>query len=108
MSSPNNSPSLTMEEIPPATTPLWLISHFEAQLQDPRPQNQGGLSQLLTIHPTEPSRRATLNHLAKSGVEDGPIDRTSHHTIESLVSSLHAELRQPRLIPSSGSFPILL
>ena len=108
MSSLNISPSLTMEEIPPGANPLWVMSHFEAQLQDPRPQNQGGPSQLLTIHPTESSRRAALNRLAKSGVDDGPIDRTAHHTIESLVSSLHAELRQPRLISSSGAFPILL
>ena len=79
-----------MEEIPPATTPLWLISHFESQLRDPRSMTQGGPPQLLTIHPTESSRRAALNHLAKSGLDDGPIDRTAHHTLDSLLSSLHA------------------
>ena len=102
------SPAITMEEIPPAATPLWLISHFESQLRDPRSMTQGGPPQLLTIHPTESSRRAALNHLAKSGLDDGPIDRTAHHTLDSLLSSLHAELRQPRLIPSSGPFSILL
>ena len=108
MSSSIISNSLTMEEIPPGETPSWLMSHFEAQLIDPRPQSQGGPPQLLTIHPSEGSRRAILNSLAKSGYEDGPIDRNAHHTLDSLVTSLHTELRQPRLISSKGPFSILL
>ncbi len=104
----SNCHTITMEEIPPAHIPEWLTSHFLQQMQDPRPLNRGGPAQLLTIHPTESARRATLNHLAKGGKKDGPIDRTSHHTLDSLVSSLHAELRLPRLLPSGGLFSILL
>jgi hypothetical protein len=101
-------PSLTMEEIPPGYSPGWLLSHFLHQSQDPRSLNQGGPSQLLIIHSTEASRRATLNQLAGDADIDGPVDRTSHHTLDSLVASLHAELRQPRLLPASGPFSILL
>ncbi len=108
VSSSNISTNITMEEIPPGEAPLWLISHFESQLVDPRSNSQGGPSQILTIHPTEASRRAILNSLAKSSKEDGPIDRNAHHTLDSLVTSLHAELRQPRLISSKGPFSILL
>jgi hypothetical protein len=104
----SNCQTITMEEIPPAHAPEWLTSHYLLQMQDPRPLNSGGPAQLLTIHPTESARRATLNHLAKGGKQDGPIDRTSHHTLDSLVSSLHAELRLLRLLPSDGPFSILL
>jgi len=104
----SSSPTITMEEIPPAHVPEWLSLHFEEQMQDPRSLNRGGPAQLLTIHPTESARRATLNNLAKGGKKDGPIDRTIHHTLDSLVSSLHAELRLPRLLPAGGPFSILL
>jgi len=104
----SNCQTITMEEIPPAYTPEWLAGHYLLQMQDPRPLNRGGPAQLLTIHPTESARRATLNRLAKGGKQDGPIDRTSHHTLDSLVSSLHTELRLLRLLPSDGPFSILL
>ncbi|HIG20670.1 MAG TPA: hypothetical protein EYQ78_07940, partial [Candidatus Poseidoniales archaeon] len=61
MQEASNFQTITMEEIPPAYTPEWLTSHYLLQMQDPRPLNRGGPAQLLTIHPTESGRRATLN-----------------------------------------------
>ena len=123
--------SITMEQVPKGGTPEWLTSHFESQSKDPRSRAQGGLSRLLIIHPTEASRREVISRLSgisstpngESGLgissgtlDDGdspssgpaPIDRSQHHTIDSLVRSLHAELRQPRLLPTGGVFRLLL
>ena len=97
-----------MEEIPLGTNLDWLESHFQSQLINPQSLQRGGPPQILTIHPTESSRRETLNQLASIGDEGVPIDRSVHHTLDSLISSLHSELRQPRCISETGEFNLLL
>ena len=122
--------SITMEQVPSGAIPEWLISHFESQSKDPRSLERGGLSRLLIIHPTEASRREVLSRLSGmptgrpssnsididsspsaeniADIKPAPIDRNQHHTLDSLVQSLHAELRQPRLLPTGGVFRLLL
>jgi hypothetical protein len=113
---------ITMEQVPAGATPEWLTSHFESQSKDPRSLKRGGLSRLLIIHPTEASRREILSRLSGlptggplptstddvAAPEPAPIDRSQHHTLDSLVRSLHAELRQARLLPTGGVFRLLL
>ncbi len=115
---------ITMEQVPAGATPEWLTSHFESQSKDPRSLKRGGLSRLLIIHPTEASRREVLSRLSGmptgrpssnsididsspsaeniADIKPAPIDRNQHHTLDSLVQSLHAELPQPRLLPTGG------
>lgn len=108
MSEESAHPMLTMEEVVPGAAPEWLLDHFHQQMIEPRALSQGGIAQIMSIHATDASRRATLNSLAGGTPDDGPIDRTGHHTLDSLISSLHAELRQPRLLPRGGVLSILL
>ncbi len=107
MSLDDNIGSITMEEVTDARVPDWLRSHFVKQVLDPRRPEDGGPGKLLTIYATEASRRDSLSAIASS-VEGAPIDRSLHHTLDSLVSALHAELRLPRAIPTSGVYHVIL
>ena len=98
---------LTMEEVEPRGPPEWLISHWRTQMQNPQDKTRGGPNHILTLHPTEAARRQALEHLAAGG-HHSPTDRENHHTLDSLVSSLQAELRLPRNLHSTGPFSVVM
>ena len=100
-----NEDSITIEEIPVGTIPNWLLDHFVDQAIDPRPVSKGGPSKVLTIYPNENSRRQHMSMLSNIGFA---FDRTLHHTLESLKSSLMADLRIPRKISLGPSFDLVL
>ena len=85
---------LTLEHIPPGQFPEWLFDQLSLQVLDPR------VEPILVIHSSEASRAELINRLESS--EIGPIDRSRHHTLESLRKTIHADLRLPRLLPYSG------
>ena len=96
----------TVENIPSGQLPDWCLDSMRAQALDPRSSTDGGPTRLLWIHPTDAARRETLQWLTEQ--LDGPSDRTLHHTLDSLATSLHAELRLPRMIGNDASFQMLL
>lgn len=98
---------LTMEEVLPGSRPNWLITQWRAQMENSSAHTRGGPFHILTIHPTEAARRQTLDLLAR-GAGEAPIDRENHHTLDSLVASLHAELRQPRRLNTKGPYSVVL
>lgn len=100
-----NECSITVEEIPVGTTPNWLLDHFINQAIDPRPISKGGPSKILTIYANENSRRQQMSTLSDIGFA---FDRTLHHTLESLKSSLMADLRIPRKISLGPSYELVL
>jgi hypothetical protein len=86
---------LTLEHIPPGKFPDWLFQQLKDQVLNPNAH------QLLIVHSSDASRAEILSRLESENI--GPIDRSRHHTIESLRKSLHADLRLPRLLPSSAT-----
>ena len=96
----------TVENIASGRLPDWCLDSMLAQALDPRSSTDGGPARLLWIHPTDAARRQTLQWLTEQ--LDGPSDRTLHHTLDSLIASLHAELRLPRRLGNEGSFQMLL
>ena len=101
----SNEDSITIEETPVGTIPNWLFDHFINQAIDPRPISNGGPSKILTIYANENSRRQQMSMLSDIGFA---FDRTLHHTLESLKSSLMADLRIPRKISLGPSFDLVL
>ena len=101
----SNEDSITIEETPVGTIPNWLFDHFVNQAIDPRPISNGGPSKILTIYANENSRRQQMSMLSDIGFA---FDRTLHHTLESLKSSLMADLRIPRKISLGPSFDLVL
>ena len=96
----------TVENIPSGRLPDWCHDSMRAQALDPRSSTDGGPTRSLWIHPTDAARRQTLQWLTEQ--LDGPSDRTLHHTLDSLITSLHAELRLPRRLANDASFQMLL
>ena len=92
--------TLTLEHVPPGCFPDWLLGHLREQVLDPT------LPTLLVIHSSDAARAELLSRLEGAGI--GPIDRSRHHTLESLRKSLHADLRLPRLLPSDAAGSRLL
>ena len=72
---------VTNEEVQPGPLPDWLVDHIKRQSTEPLPHSQGGPSRILILYPGEQARRENLERLADEGVV---IDRTLHHTIDSL------------------------
>ncbi len=101
----SNEDSVTIEEIPVGTTPDWLFEHFVNQAIDPRPISNGGPPKILAIYANEDSRRQHMSRLSDIGFA---FDRTLHHTLESLKSSLMADLRMPRKISIGPAFDLVL
>ena len=91
---------LTLEHMPPGQFPDWLFQQLRDQVLNP------SLKPLLIIHSSEASRAEILSRLEASDI--GPIDRSRHHTLASLWKSVHADLRLPRLLPSSAAANRLL
>ena len=91
MSSPDQTSPyrLSMEAVPAGrAVPDWL---FEALLSGRR---------LLIIHPSEESRRQTIEKLHVSG--SGLVDTTHHLTLKRLIGLLHLDLKLPALFEDDG------
>ena len=97
--------SVTNEEVPPGPLPTWLLDHMRRQSCDPQPHSMGGPSRVLVLYAGEEARRENLERLADEGVV---IDRTLHHTLDSLEKSLLADLRMPRVLSLSGGWRLVL
>ena len=97
--------SITNEEVQPGPLPDWLLNHIRRQSTDPLPPSEGGPSRILILYPGEQARRENLERLADEGLV---IDRTLHHTIDSLEKSLLADLRMPRILSMSGGWNLIL
>jgi len=94
---------VTCEEVPRGRMPGWLLSHLTTQSLGPGDEADHQ-SRLLVIYPTETSRRQSI-----SKIQGGhALDKTLHHTIASLRSSLLADLRVPRLLSTEAPFEIIL
>ena len=94
---------VTCEEVARGRMPDWLLSHLTTQSLGPGDEADHQ-SRLLVIYPTETSRRQSI-----SKIQDGhALDKTLHHTIASLRSSLLADLRVPRLLSTEAPFEIIL
>ena len=74
------------------------------QSLDPTNIESGGPGRILVVYPTEESRKQSLSMIDA----EGAIDRTLHHTIDSLKPSLAADLRLPRLLSKEGAFDLVL
>lgn len=97
--------SVTIEETPVGMVPEWLIEHMVNQAIDPRPRSNGGASKILILYSNEESRRESMTRLSDVGFA---FDRTLHHTLESLKSSLMTDLRLPRKIALGPAFERVL
>jgi len=97
--------SVTNEEVQPGPLPDWLLDHIKRQSTDSLPHSEGGPSRILILYPGEQARRENLERLADEGLV---IDRTLHHTIDSLEKSLLADLRMPRILSMSGGWDLIL
>ena len=94
----------TSEEVSRGPIPPWLVQHMTLQSLDPTNIESGGPGRILVVYPTEESRKQTLSMIDA----EGAIDRTLHHTIDSLKPSLAADLRLPRLLSKGGAFDLVL
>ena len=100
-----NGGRVSIEETPPGTFPEWLFSHIVNQALDPRPVSEGGYSKILVLYPNEESKREIMARLSDIGFA---FDRTLHHTLDSLKSSLMNDLRLPRKIALDPAFDKIL
>ena len=89
---------VTIEEVPVGSMPDWLKQHIRLQSLGKPSKNSSHHGRILIIYPTERSRRQALSSIDLRGA----VDRTLHHTMDSLISSLVADLRLPRVISSRG------
>lgn len=95
---------VTCEEVPRGTIPGWLKEHISRQSLGPTESESDLSGRVLIVYPTEESRKQAL-----AGMPSGQaIDSTLHHTIDSLKSSLIADLRLPRLLNTEGGFELVL
>ncbi len=78
--------------------PEWLKDQIRQQSLGVKSTDQRLHGRILVVYPTEKSRMQTLSSVGLRGA----VDRTLHHTIDSLISSLVADLRMPRVIPNDG------
>ena len=90
--------NVTSEEVSEGQMPEWLRDYIKEQTLGFQNPDFNLFGRILVIYPSEKSRIQTLSSIELSGA----IDRTLHHTIESLISSLVADLRLPRAIPNDG------
>ena len=95
---------VTSEEVPVGGMPRWLKEHIRLQSLGKPSNDSNYIGRILIIYPTEKSRRQALSSIDLRGA----VDRTLHHTMESLISSLVADLRLPRVIPDEGPLKAVL
>lgn len=95
---------VTCEEVPRGTIPGWLKEHISRQSLGPTESESDLSGRVLIVYPTEESRKQALAVMPSGQA----IDSTLHHTIDSLKSSLIADLRLPRLLNTEGGFELVL
>ena len=89
---------VTSERVPRGPLPEWLREQIRNQSLGVQSSDADSHGRILVIYPTEKSRMQLLSSLGLRGAVDG----TLHHTIESLISSLVADLRMPRVLSRDG------
>ena len=89
---------VTIEEVPAGGMPDWLKQHIRLQSLGKHSNDSNHHGRILIIYPTERSKRQALSSIDLRGA----VDRTLHHTMDSLISSLIADLRLPRVISNQG------
>ena len=95
---------VTCEEVPRGNIPVWLTEHISRQSLGPTGSESDLSGRVLVVYPTEESRKQALAGMPSSQA----IDSTLHHTIDSLKSSLVADLRLPRVLSTEGGFELVL
>ena len=95
---------VTCEEVPRGNVPVWLTEHISRQSLGPTGSESDLSGRVLVVYPTEESRKQALARMPSSQA----IDSTLHHTIDSLKSSLVADLRLPRVLSTEGGFELVL
>ena len=95
---------VTCEEVPRGNLPDWLTEHISKQSLGPTGGESGLSGRVMVVYPTEDSRKQALAQMPS----DRAIDSTLHHTIDSLKSSLVADLRLPRVLNIEGGFEQVL
>ena len=95
---------VTSEEVSRGDIPTWLREHIEKQALGPSGNNSDHSGRILVIYSNEESRKQTISEMPSGKA----FDRTLHHTIPSLMSSLVADFRLPRIMTTEGAFEIVL
>ena len=95
---------MTIEEVPAGSMPDWLKKHIRLQSLGKPSNDSNHHGRILIIYPTEKSRRQSLSSIELRGA----VDRTLHHTMDSLISSLVADLRLPRVISNQGPLSAII
>ena len=90
--------SVTSERVPRGSLPEWLMEQIKRQSLGEKSTDQSLQGRILVLYPTEKSRMQLLSSIGLRGA----VDRTLHHTLQSLISSLVADLRMPRILPNDG------
>ncbi|SVB67012.1 uncharacterized protein METZ01_LOCUS219866, partial [marine metagenome] len=94
---------VTCEEVPRGDVPSWLTEHIARQALGPTGSETDCSGRILVVYPTEESRKQALAGIPSSQA----VDRTLHHTIDSLKSSLVADLRLPRVLGTESGFELV-
>ena len=95
---------VTIEEVPAGGMPDWLKQHIRLQSLGKHSNDSNHHGRILIIYPTERSKRQALSSIDLRGA----VDRTLHHTMDSLISSLIADLRLPRVISNQGPLSAII
>ena len=101
---PPTEHSVTIEEVPAGRIPDWLKQHIRLQSLGKPSNDSNHHGRILIIYPTEKSKRQALSSIDLRGA----VDRTLHHTMDSLISSLVADLRLPRVISNKGPLSAII
>ena len=101
---PPTEHSVTIEEVPAGRIPDWLKQHIRLQSLGKPSNDPNHHGRILIIYPTEKSKRQALSSIDLRGA----VDRTLHHTMDSLISSLVADLRLPRVISNQGPLSAII
>ena len=95
---------VTCEEVPRGNSPAWLTEHILRQSLGPTGSESDLSGRVLVVYPNDESRKQALAEMPINQA----IDSTLHHTIDSLKSSLVADLRLPRVLSTEGGFELVL
>ena len=93
--------SVTNEIVSEGNLPEWLKDHIRWQAISPISMPKERKNKIMIIYPSEESR---IESLSKLSFEGFAFDRKLHQTINSLQTSLLADLRFPRLLPTKEEF----
>jgi hypothetical protein len=97
--------SVTNEIVPEGHIPEWLKEHIRWQAISPNSMPEERKNKIMIIYPSEESRVQSLSELS---IEGFAFDRKLHQTINSLLITLMADFRFPKLLPVKEEFSIIL